>query len=126
MTKTQDQTASGTEAAQAKEFSGVRAKLNAHREKNAGMRSATLPKSGVKVDIPHFFNHGAWMAAQRQAKGDIPTAQAAFITGTVLFEGEKLTMADVKSGLIDAKDMLFLIGEVFGDEDEAEEGNEAA
>lgn len=122
MTKTQDQTA--TE--QAKEFSGVRAKLNAHREKNSGMREETLPKSGVKVEIPHFFNHGAWMGAQRQAKGDVPTAQAAFIVGTVLFEGEKLTMADVKSGLIDAKDMLFLINEVFGDDDDsADEGKDA-
>lgn len=109
-----------------KEFTGVRAKLAAHKEANSGTYDETLPKSGIKVQIPNFINHGKWMAAQRQAKGDVPRAQAAFIVATVLFEGEALMMADVQEGLIDAKDMLFLIGEVFGDEDDAdgeEEGN---
>lgn len=120
---------SSTKAA-TKEFTGVRAKLAQHRADSAGHREETLPRSGVTVQIPEFFNHGAWMIAQRQAKGDVPRAQAAFIVGTVKFEGEKLTLADIQAGLVDAKDMLFLIGEVFGDDDGDEdefgdEGNEA-
>ncbi|KQI69382.1 hypothetical protein AN189_02860 [Loktanella sp. 3ANDIMAR09] len=99
-------------------FTGVRAKLAAHKAAHHGTTEKTLPRSGITAQIPEFINHGAWMLAQRQAKGDVPRAQAAFIIGTVKFEGEKLTMADVQNGLIDAKDMLFLIGEVFGDEDE--------
>lgn len=105
-----------------KDFTGVRAKLKAHKDANAGEYERTLPQSGVTVQIPEFLNHGAWMVAQRQAKGDVPTAQAALIVGTVKFEGEKLTMADIKAGLVDAKDMLFLIGEVFGDDDEDDTG----
>lgn len=102
-----------------KEYSGVRAKLFAYKEAHAGFFEETLPKSGVTVQIPNFLNHGEWMKAQRQANGDVPKAHAAFITGTVTFEGEKLTMADIQAGLVEAKDMLFLIGEIFGD-DEAE------
>lgn len=108
-----------------KEFTGVRAKLAQHKEDNSGTYSETLPKSGVGVAIPNFINHGKWMLAQRQAKGDVPKAQAAFVVATVLFEGEKLTMADVQAGLIDAKDMLFLIGEIFGDEDDDDDGSAA-
>ncbi len=105
-----------------KVFEGVRAKLLEHKQANTGTYAETLPQSGVKVEIPEFINHGSWMRAQRQAKGDVPRAQAAFILGVVTFEGEKLTMADLQEGLIDAKDMLFLIGEVFGDDDEDEDG----
>lgn len=99
----------------------MRAKLAAHKEAHSGFEEKELPRSGIKVEIPEFINHGKWMQAQRQAKGDVPKAQAAFIISTVKFEGEKLTMADVQEGLIDAKDMLFLIGEIFGDDDEDEE-----
>lgn len=101
-----------------KDFTGVRAKLAAHKDANSGAYEETLPQSGITVEIPKFINHGKWMLAQRQAKGDVPKAQAAFILATVTFEGEKLTLADVREGLIDAKDMLFLIGEIFGDDDE--------
>ena len=101
-----------------KEFTGVRAKLVAHKHENSGDYEETLPQSGITVQIPEFINHGMWMKAQRQAKGDVPKAQAAFILAVVQFEGEQLTYADVQEGLIDAKDMLFLIGEVFGDDDE--------
>ena len=104
------------------ECTGVRAKLMEHKRANAGTYEKELPQSGVKVQIPEFINHGHWMRAQRQAKGDVPRAQAAFVVATVLFEGEKLTLADVNDGLIDAKDMLFLIGEIFGDDDEVEAG----
>lgn len=104
----------------AKEYKGVRAKLAEYKANNAGVEEKTLPRSGITVQIPDFINHGAWMLAQRQAKGDVPKAQAAFIIGTVKFEGEKLTMADVQAGLLDAKDMLFLIGEVFGDDGDDE------
>ena len=110
--------------AKEKVFTGVRAKLAAYKDANSGSEETTLPRSGITVQIPNFLNHGAWMLAQRQAKGDVPKAQAAFIVGTVMFEGEKLTMADVQAGLIDAKDMLFLIGEIFGDDDD-EDGDEA-
>jgi hypothetical protein len=105
----------------AKEYTGVRAKLNDYKKANTGHQEKTLPKSGIKVKIPDFMNHGAWMGAQRQAKGDTAKAQAAFVVGTVLFEDEKLTMADIQAGLIDASDMLFLIGEIFGDDDEGDD-----
>ena len=108
-----------------KDFTGVRAKLDAHRQGNSDTYERELPASGVKVQIPNFKNHGKWMRAQRQAKGDVPKAQAAFVVATVTFEGEQLTMADVLEGLIDAKDMLFLISEIFGEDDgEEDEGNE--
>lgn len=108
-----------------KEFTGVRAKLTAHKEAHSGTYEETLPQSGITVQIPDFINHGKWMKAQRQAKGDVPKAQAAFIVGVVQFEGEQLTLADIQEGLIDAKDMLFLIGEVFGDDDEDDEAVDA-
>lgn len=111
-------------AKEKKDYTGVRAKLAAYKDEHSGSDETTLPRSGITVQIPNFLNHGAWMLAQRQAKGDVPKAQAAFIVGTVMFEGEKLTMADVQAGLIDAKDMLFLIGEIFGDDDN-EGGDEA-
>ena len=109
-----------------KEFTGVRAKLAAHKAAHSGQDEKTLPRSGITVQIPEFINHGAWMQAQRQAKGDTARAQAAFVIGAVTFEGEKLTMADLQEGLIDATDMLFLIGEIFGDDDEGgnDEGND--
>ena len=103
-------------------FEGVRAKLAAHRDENSGSRPETLPQSGIKVEIPRFMHHGKWMQAQRQAKGDTGKAQAAMVLNTVTFEGERLTMADLQAGLIDAMDMLFLIGEVFKDAEE-EGGN---
>lgn len=109
-------------------YTGVRAKLAKYKSDHAGFESHTLPQSGITVEIPKFLNHGAWMLAQRRAKGDTPKAHAAFIVGTVKFEGETLTMADIQDNLVEAKDMLFLIGEVFGDDDdEADEaGNDTA
>lgn len=102
------------------EFSGVRAKLAAHKAKaGEDHKTETLPQSGVSVTIPGFLNHGQWMRAQRQSGGDVATAQAAFVSEVVRFEGEKLTLADMRE-LIDAKDMLFLISEIFGDDKEAE------
>ncbi|MDZ7822971.1 MAG: hypothetical protein U5K75_02295 [Ahrensia sp.] len=100
-----------------KDFTGVRAKLKKYADDHSAPKTKTLPQSGISVAIPTFINHGLWMAAQRQAQGDVAKAQAAFVISAVTFEGEKLTMADVQAGLLDAKDMLFLIGEVFGDGD---------
>lgn len=108
---------------QKEEFTGVRAKLVAYRDDNAAPLHKTLPQSGVKVSIPRFINHGLWMKAQRQAGNDIPKAQTAFVIEAVKFEGEKLTMADVN--FIDAKDMLFLIGEIFGDDKDVDDDGEA-
>ena len=106
-----------TDTSKAKTVTGVRAKLATHKAQSDGREVArTLPQSGVAVTIPGFLNHGSWMKAQRQAGGDIATAQAAFVAETVRFEGEKLTLADLRE-LVDAKDMLFLISEIFGDQD---------
>lgn len=105
-------------------YTGVRAKLAAYAKEHAKSIGKTLPKSGISVEIPDFVNHGEWMKAQRQASGDVAKAQAAFVVGTVSFEGERLTMADIQAGLLDAKDMLFLIGEIFGDDDEDAEGED--
>ena len=105
-------------------FTGVKAKLaKSKAEKSAQFETETLPVSGVDVSIPQFIDHGAWMIAQRQAKGDVPTAQTAFVAQVVKFEGEKLTLADIRE-LCDAKDILFLISKVFGDEED--EGKEEA
>lgn len=106
------------------DFTGVRAKLAAHKARaGEDHRSETLPQSGVTVTIPGFLNHGQWMRAQRQSGGDVATAQAAFVSEVVRFEGEKLTLADMRE-LIDAKDMLFLISEIFGDDKQAEGGDD--
>ena len=103
-------------------LSGVRAKLAAHKAREAEhFISKTLPKSGVEFSFPGFINHGAWMIAQRQAKGDIPTAQAAFVAQVVKFEGEKLTLTDLRE-LCDAQDVLFMVNQIFGDDDEEDEG----
>ena len=96
--------------------SGVRAKLKAHKEANAGTRNLSLPNSGVTVQVPNFIAHGIWQKAQRPAKGDAARAQAEYIMAAVTFEGERLTYADVQAGLISAPDMLFLINELFGDQ----------
>lgn len=116
----QQGTTTVTNKTQSTDFSGVRAKLAAHRAKaGEDHKTETLPQSGVTVTIPGFLNHGQWMRAQRQSGGDVATAQAAFVSEVVRFEGEKLTLADMRE-LIDAKDMLFLISEIFGDEKPAE------
>ena len=98
---------------------GVRAKLQAHKDANAGARPVTLGESAIDCTVPNFINHGAWMRAQRVAKGDTAKAQAAFICETVLFEGEKLTIADL-SELVPAADAMQLIGEIFGKDDDAD------
>lgn len=103
-----------------KQLTGVRAKLKAHKDANAGDRPVTLDLSGVACTVPKWINHGLWMRAQRVAGGDVAKAQAAFICETVLFEGEKLTIADLTE-LVESGDVLQLIGEVFG-KGEAEEG----
>lgn len=102
------------------ELTGVRAKLKANKEAKAGTRDVTLTESGVVCAVPNWINHGAWMRAQRIAKGDTAKAQAAFVCETVLFEGEKLTITDL-SELVEAGDVLQLIGEVFGKDDAGED-----
>lgn len=107
-------------------LTGVKAKLAAHKEANTGDRTITLTKSGVVCTVPNFINHGLWMRAQRTAKGDVPKAQAAFVAEVVRFEGEKLTITDLAE-LVPAGDILQLIGEIFGDDDDGgDEGNGSA
>lgn len=97
-------------------LTGVRAKLKAHKEANAGSCPVTLDESGIACEVPNWINHGAWMRAQRVAKNDVPKAQAAFVCETVLFEGEKLTLTDLAE-LVPAVDVMQLIGEIFGKDD---------
>lgn len=99
------------------ELTGVRAKLKAHKEAHAGSRTITLSESGITCTVPNWINHGAWMKAQRIAKGDTAKAQAAFVCEAVQFEGEKLTITDL-SELVPAGDVLQLVGEVFGNDGE--------
>lgn len=103
-------------------MTGVRAKFMAEKE-NAGTEENVLPRSKVKITIPEVINHGAWIKAQRQAKGDVGNAQLAFIAATVRFEGEQLTVADLRE-LCDARDIMFMVAAIFGDEDDDELGNE--
>lgn len=105
------------------ELNGVRAKLKAYKEANAGARSITLDESGIACTVPNWINHGLWMRAQRVAKSDMPKAQAAFVCETVLFEGEKLTLTDLAE-LVPASDVMQLIGEVFGRDADGEEAGE--
>lgn len=109
---------------ESQQFEGVRAKLAKRRDEGPRTRTDTLPISEVIVEIPTSINHRAWMSAQKQANRDAALAQAIFVLETVTFEGEKLTLADLNEGLIDSRDMLHLIGEIFGDEGGAE-GNAA-
>ena len=99
------------------ELTGVRAKLQAHKDANTGTYPLTLTVSGIECTIPKFISHAAWMRAQRAAKGDTAKAQAAFVVEAVLFEGEKLTITDLAE-LVPASDVLQLIGEIFGSDDE--------
>ncbi|QGA56160.1 hypothetical protein [Brucella sp. 2280] len=103
------------------ELSGVRAKLKAHKDANAGDRTITLSESGISCTVPNFINHGLWMKAQRVAKGDMPKAQAAFVCEVVRFEGEKLNLTDLAE-LVSSGDTLQLIGEIFGGKDDNAEG----
>ncbi len=110
------------------ELTGVRAKFAAQKDAKSGTRSVTLAESAVECQVPNFINHGVWMRAQRLAKGDVPKAQVAFIAETVRFEGEKLTITDL-SELVSASDMMQLLGEIFGsddDEDAGDKGNGTA
>jgi hypothetical protein len=102
------------------ELTGVRAKLQAHRQANSGVETISLKRSGIACTVPRFINHGRWMKAQRVAGGDVARAQAAFVCETVLFEGEKLTITDL-SELVPSADTLQLIAVIFG-----EDKNEAA
>lgn len=95
-------------------FEGVKAKFAARKAEGQKARQVELPLSGVKATIPGMINHGLWMQAQRQAGGDVPTAQAAFVAQVVRFEGEQLTLADLRE-LVDARDIMFLIAQIFGD-----------
>ncbi len=106
------------------ELSGVRAKLKAHKDANAGERTVTLSESGISCTVPNFINHGLWMKAQRVAKGDTPKAQAAFVCEVVRFEGEKLTLTDLVE-LVSSGDTLQLIGEIFGGKDGGESEGES-
>lgn len=99
------------------ELTGVRAKLKANKDAKVGARDFPLKESGVTATIPNFINHGLWMKAQRVAKGDTPKAQAAFVCETVLFDGEKLTITDLTE-LVPATDVMELLGEIFGGDDE--------
>lgn len=100
-------------------------KLMANKEAKSGSYGFPLEESGVTATIPNFINHGAWMAAQRVAKGDTPKAQAAFVCEVVLFDGEKLTVTDLAE-LMPAGDTLELIGEIFGKDDTEGKGAKAA
>ncbi len=105
-----------------KEVTGVRAKLAKHKAANQDSREVTLPECGIVCQIPKFINHGLVMASQRQAKGDMAMGQTALVAQVVKFEGEKLNLADLRE-LLDGKDMLFLIGEVFGGDDDDDAGD---
>lgn len=95
------------------ELTGVRAKLAAHKETKSGERTVTLARSGVVCTIPNFINHGMWMTAMRQAAGDGAVAQVAFVAEAVKFDGEKLTLTDIRE-LLDADDGRQIVNEVFG------------
>lgn len=105
--------------------SAVVAKLQAHKEANTGTYEVPLKKSGVVCTVPKFINHGLWMRAQRIGKGDIAKSQAAYITETVQFEGEKITLTDL-SDMVPAADSLQLINELFGGEDDADSEGKAS
>lgn len=107
------------------ELTGVRAKLAAYKDAHQGSYFVILKKSGVTCEVPNFINHGRWMAAQKIGKSDLPKTQAAFVCETVRFEGEKLNEADLRE-LVPAGDIMQLINEVFGgDDDEDAEGEDA-
>lgn len=91
---------------------GVRAKLAAHKENSKGERTITLNGSGVAVTIPNFIGHESWMRALRQADGDGVAAQAAFVAEVARFEGEKLTLTDLRE-LLDVDDGRQLVAAVF-------------
>lgn len=91
---------------------GVLAKLAAHKDNNSGERTITLNGCGVAVSIPNFINHESWMRALRQADGDGVVAQAAFVAEVARFEGEKLSLTDLRE-LLDVDDGRQLTAAVF-------------
>lgn len=100
---------------------GVLAKLKAQKAEGGMTRKVTLPISKIQAQIPNHIAHRNWMVAQNQGKGDISKSQAALIAAAVSFEGERLTLTDIME-LLDARDFLFLVNEIFDSEDD-EEGN---
>lgn len=101
----------------------VRDRLEAAKKERSGNATTTLPQSGLVVTYPKFIPHGRWARAQRLAKGDNGKAQLIMLADICVFDGEKLTLADFE--LFSAFDVMHLMGETFGDEDEKDddEGN---
>lgn len=95
----------------------VVARLQAHKAARSGNGSFILPETGVEVTFPKFIKHGNWMRAERLAKGDAPKAKSIYLQEVCRFDGEKLTL-DEFSDLLPTGDVMELLGEVLGGEDD--------
>lgn len=107
---------------------GVRAKLATKKAALAEkVQAFTLPVTGIAITIPLWRPNLAWVKAQRNAKGDVAAAQSAYAAELVKFEGEKLSVADLRE-LLPADDIMFIVGKLDADgsedEDEDASGND--
>lgn len=108
------------------EESGVVALLEQHKAENTGFDDTTLPETGVTATWPKFQPHSVWTKAQRLSKKNPFGTADNYVALLCRFNGEKLTIEEFKR-LIPNGDILHLIGEVMGeDEDEEDLGNDQA
>ena len=100
------------------------AKLKKQKVQKSGEHRTTLPESGITVTWPKFQSHGAWMKAQRLAKKDVSKATNFYLTGICKFDGERMTVTEFVD-LIPTVDVFHLMGEVMGDDDDEDNGDDA-
>lgn len=81
-------------------------------------RDVALKRSGVTVSIPEDWHMSDTQAAQRYGAGDSAKTNMALIQRVCLFNGEKWKIADMQDR-ITGKDWMQLLGEIYGDDDEA-------
>ena len=84
-------------------------------------RQHTLTRSGIVVTIPDDWTVADTQYAQRHGKGDGPKTNMALIQRTCRFSGETWTLGDIEEKL-GGKDYMELLGELFGGDDDAADG----
>lgn len=103
---------------------GVVAKLKQHKASKTGTDRTTLPETGILVTWPSFRAHAMWMKAQRLSKKNPLSVTDIYLALVCQFDGEKLTLDQFKE-LLPTNDVLHLVGEVMGDDEDEDAGGNA-
>lgn len=102
---------------------GVVALLKHHKASKTGDDQTVLPETGITVTWPKFQPHSSWMKAQRLARKNPLSTSDIYLSLICKFNGERLTIDEFKS-LVPTSDVLHLTGEVLGDDEDDDAGND--